>query len=132
MIAPSKSGYRVNHPDHVIVFNANVCTPTRGVIWNGDLDITVDSEALKAMAAEHGEELYIFRESDGYAPNPVWDANAAVARITADTVTVHGAQPDRMTMTLLEVLEYVAQRDLLSERGHEALEQERAKAADRK
>lgn len=86
MIAPSKSNYVMNHPDHTVVFNANVFTPTGGRIWYGDLDITVDGDALKAMAVQQDEELYVFRESAGQEANPDW--NAAVARITADTVTI--------------------------------------------
>ena len=85
MIAPSKSGYSMAHPDHIVVYNANIYTRTRGKVWCGDLDITVDAEALKAMAAEQGEELYVFRERDD-APITVWDA--AVARITAETETI--------------------------------------------
>jgi hypothetical protein len=87
MMAPSKSRYFLEHPDHVVVFNAVIFTRTGGKIWYGDLDVTVDGDALKVMAADVGEELYVLRERDGrQATDPPWDK--AVARITADTVTI--------------------------------------------
>lgn len=87
MITPSKSGYLLTHPDHIVVFNANIFTRTRGPIWCGDLDINVDGDALRAMAAREGDELYILREDDRrFWREPAWDA--AVARVTADTITI--------------------------------------------
>lgn len=89
MIALSKSGYRTQFPDHVIVFNANIFTRSGGKIWHGDLDVTTDGDALKAMAAKQGEELFILRESDGRferEKNPAWDQ--AIARVTAESVTI--------------------------------------------
>ena len=39
MISGSKTGYRDRHPDHLPVFNANVCFGSSKV-WHGDLDLT--------------------------------------------------------------------------------------------
>lgn len=89
MISLSKSDYRAQHPDNVIVFNANIFTRSRGKIWFGDLDITADGDALKEMADVEGEELYILREYDGRfdrETDPAWDA--AVARVTAEAITI--------------------------------------------
>lgn len=89
MLSLSKSGYRQRFPDHLVVFNANIFTKSGTKIWHGDLDITLDGEALKDMAARSAEELYIFREADGRFSrenNPLWEA--AIARVTVDTVTI--------------------------------------------
>lgn len=63
MISASKSGYATRHPHHLVAFNANVCTRTKGRIWHGDLDVTADETKLKELSAKVGEELYVLRES---------------------------------------------------------------------
>jgi hypothetical protein len=69
MISGSKSFYSAAFPDHVIVFNGNICTKTKGKIWYGDLDITKDEEKLKQFASLVGEDLYILREMDARFEN---------------------------------------------------------------
>lgn len=46
MISFSKGGYSTAHPEHVAVFNANLCVAA-GKLWWGDLDLTVDEPLLK-------------------------------------------------------------------------------------
>jgi hypothetical protein len=52
-------------PDgHVCVFNANVCLKSKGKIWFGDLDLTLDADELLRLAAELREDVYVLREMD--------------------------------------------------------------------
>ena len=77
MISGNKSGPK----GHVCVWNANVCTKSKGKIWFGDLDLTKDGDELKALAAREGETIYVLREMDGRFMNeakPLLDR--AVAR----------------------------------------------------
>ena len=69
MISWSKSWYREKYPDHLVVFNANIITKSRGKIWYGDLDITFEIEKLKKIAKILNEDLYILYESDARFEN---------------------------------------------------------------
>jgi galactokinase/mevalonate kinase-like predicted kinase len=62
MVGGSKTGYMTMRPNNVVVFNANVITEKSGKVWFGDLDITRESDELKAIADELGEDLYILSE----------------------------------------------------------------------
>lgn len=64
MVSGSKSRYIEAHPDHIVVFNANVITRSVGKVWYGDIDITLEGNELKAVAEEIGEPLYVLYESD--------------------------------------------------------------------
>jgi hypothetical protein len=65
MISYSKSDYVVErHPDHVAVFNANVCI-AEGKLWHGDLDLTLDEPKLAALAEQISEIVYVLYERDG-------------------------------------------------------------------
>jgi len=64
MISGSKSTYRKAYKDHLVVFNANVCT-SNGKIWYGDLDITLDAERLQKLADTLNTIIYVLYESDG-------------------------------------------------------------------
>ena len=64
MISGSKSGYWQEHKENLVVFNANILIATRGKIWHGDLDVTLDEERLKEVAKALEEDLYILREHD--------------------------------------------------------------------
>jgi hypothetical protein len=64
LISHSKSLYITNNPNHLVLFNANLCTLSEGKIWFGDLDLTLDSFKLKEIASEIGEDLFVLRESD--------------------------------------------------------------------
>lgn len=63
MIGSSKSIYRYDNPENVIVFNANLATRKDGKIWYGDLDLTKDHEKLMELVSKIGV-FYIFYESD--------------------------------------------------------------------
>ena len=60
MISASKR----NVNDHFCVWNANVIIKSQGKIWFGDLDITKEADALRSIAKEIGEEIFVLRESD--------------------------------------------------------------------
>lgn len=64
MLSYSKSGYRESNPNSIAYFNANIVTVTDGKIWYGDLDLTKDGEALKRVAIELGEPIFILKELD--------------------------------------------------------------------
>lgn len=68
MISPSKSRYSTAHPEHVAVFNANVCIAAGKIFW-GDLDLTVDEPKLAALAEQIGETVYLLYERDGRFDN---------------------------------------------------------------
>ena len=63
MISYSKSGYFERHPEHVAIFNANVCV-ARGEVWHGDLDLTIDEPVLQTLASRIVETVYVLYESD--------------------------------------------------------------------
>ena len=69
MISGSKSGYWENHKGNLIVFNANIIIESRGKIWHGDLDVTLDYENLEKVAEALEEPLYILREMDARFEN---------------------------------------------------------------
>lgn len=65
MISGSKSGYRRSYPEHDVMFNANMFTPS-GIWWNGDLDITKDNQKIQNLCDELGEEIIVLYESLGW------------------------------------------------------------------
>ena len=65
MIGGSKSFYRKEYPDDLIVFNANVLMSGYGKVWYGDLNITQDYIILKSIADSLNTTLYILWEMDG-------------------------------------------------------------------
>lgn len=69
MVGWSKTFYRQEHPNHEVVFNANIFTESSGKIWYGDLDLTLDEPKLLEAAKEIGESLYILWEMDGRFEN---------------------------------------------------------------
>jgi len=69
MISGSKSGYWEEHKENLIVFNANIVIETRGKIWHGDLDVTLDYERLEKVSEALEEPLYILREMDARFEN---------------------------------------------------------------
>lgn len=88
MIGSSKSGYMAKHPDHVVVFNANVYTKDPIVkVWYGDLDLTTDAEKLKELSRTIGFNLYVLREMDGRFDNEVNPKiDRSVALVTPDAL----------------------------------------------
>lgn len=65
MVGGSKTVYRNTHPDNEVYFNANIFTEEQGKVWYGDLDLTLDTRALKKVAKQLNTKLYILREMDG-------------------------------------------------------------------
>ena len=65
MLGGSKMGYHTQHPDELIVFNANVLMPGYGKVWYGDLNLTEDYLVLQDIAKSLNSTLYILWESDG-------------------------------------------------------------------
>jgi hypothetical protein len=79
----SKSTYRNNHPDHLIVFNARIYTKETYTqhadgdikdffagqeheIWWGDIDFDKDTEALTKVAKAMGKSIVITTEHGTY------------------------------------------------------------------
>jgi hypothetical protein len=74
MIGLSKGGYMEMHPENEVVFNANIVIESKGKVWHGDLDITLDETNLKKVAQALEEDLYILGEHDarwGHEDDPV-------------------------------------------------------------
>ena len=65
MIGGSKMGYRIEYPDDLIVFNANVLIPDYGKVWYGDLNLTEDYLVLREISECLNTTLYVLWESDG-------------------------------------------------------------------
>jgi len=63
MIASTKTGYDAAYPDHVAIFNANVCVAGRKV-WFGDLDLTRDEPRLHELAARVKAAVHVLSERD--------------------------------------------------------------------
>ena len=68
MIAASKTTYQDKHPDHVAVFNANVCVGHRKV-WHGDFDATSAEAQLHELARLTGQVVSLLYERDGRFEN---------------------------------------------------------------
>jgi len=68
MISGSKSGYRDRHPDNFAIFNSNICTES-GKVWFGDIDLTLQKEALCELAKAHNETIYVLYEMDARFEN---------------------------------------------------------------
>lgn len=64
LISMSKSGYKKDNPDNIVVFNSNICTNVEK-IWHGDIDITKSLQKLKDLAIEIKEDIYVLYEMDG-------------------------------------------------------------------
>ena len=47
MLGGSKVDYHGEHPDDLIIFNANVLMPGYGKVWYGDINLTEDYLVLK-------------------------------------------------------------------------------------
>jgi hypothetical protein len=65
MISGSKSLYRQRYPKNHIIFNANIFIPSKGKIWWGDLDITLDNKHLQDSCNELNEEMIVVSEMFG-------------------------------------------------------------------
>jgi hypothetical protein len=68
MISGSKSGYRKHYPDNFAIFNSNICTESEKV-WFGDIDLTLQKEALCELAKAHNQTIYVLYEMDARFEN---------------------------------------------------------------
>ncbi len=68
MVSASKLDYSRQYPEHIVVFNSNVCTED-GKIWFGDIDVTLDEDKLKTLAEAIGKKVYVLYEMDGRFDN---------------------------------------------------------------
>ena len=59
----SKSNYRNEHPNDLILFNANVLT-TKEKVWYGDINLSQEENKLQDVAKMLCEDLYVLSESD--------------------------------------------------------------------
>jgi len=75
MLSFSKTEYRQANPGHEVYFNANIVTTSKGKIWWGDLDVTIDGPMLEQVARELNEEIYVLRELDGRFENEELSGN---------------------------------------------------------
>ena len=50
MLSGTKWGYQEEHPEDLIVYNANVLMKDMGKVWYGDLNLTKDYIVLKSIA----------------------------------------------------------------------------------
>lgn len=90
------SGSKTAPKGHVCVFNANICTKSKGKIWFGDLDFSTDAADLRTFAKNEGEELYILREMDARFANEAKPLlGKSVARVHPDGTITLDAMLDR-------------------------------------
>jgi hypothetical protein len=64
MIGGSKSFYSKEHPDDLIVFNANIVMSEFGKVWYGDLNLTEDYLVLREIAECLNTTLHVLWEMD--------------------------------------------------------------------
>ncbi len=83
----SKSEYRRQFPENVVVFNANVFADLNGDFgkcWFGDLDLTFSAAELQKIANESKATLYVLHEMDGRFENesiPIEEAQKKAVRV---------------------------------------------------
>jgi hypothetical protein len=65
MIGGAKWQYTEQHPDDLIVFNANIIMPEFGKVWFGDLNLTDDYLVLREISECLDSTLYVLWEMDG-------------------------------------------------------------------
>lgn len=58
------SGLKRAPDGQLCVWNANIIVKSRGKVWFGDLNLTMEGDKLKEIAKEVGEPLYVLREAD--------------------------------------------------------------------
>lgn len=63
------SGSKISPKGERCVWNANLCTKSKGKFWFGDLNLVRDLEQLQLAAFEQGESVYVLREIDARFQN---------------------------------------------------------------
>lgn len=62
----SKSKYCAINPNNKVIFNSYIYTDKKRLIWFGDIDLTIELQALdKVRRLLKIKEFHIFTESDG-------------------------------------------------------------------
>ena len=82
LISQSKTRYRERYPDHLIVFNSNLCTKEYGKFWFGDIDVTKDRDKLENLADTLKISIYVLYETDArfeFENNPQFDKAVYIA-----------------------------------------------------
>lgn len=69
MLGSSKSEYRREHPDNLVVFNSALITKSGEHFVMMDVDLTLEDDKLKTAAKTIGEFI-ILRESDSWGADP--------------------------------------------------------------
>ena len=69
MISASKSSYRNRFPDHLVVFNSNICTKEDGKVWFGDIDVSLSRDLLGEISISTGRVIYVLHEMDARFEN---------------------------------------------------------------
>ena len=64
LVSLSKSGFIRRHPQHAVVFNATIANAAGERLWWGDVDLTVDEEALHRLAQRAGFDFFVHHEGD--------------------------------------------------------------------
>lgn len=85
MISYSKSAYRELNPKSVCYFNANIVTARDGKVWYGDLDLTKDALALKVVAEQTGQTIYVLKELDCRFEDEGKDGTQLIGKAVWDT-----------------------------------------------
>lgn len=85
MLSYSKSEYRAENPRSVCYFNANIVTAKEGKVWYGDLDLTKDALALKIVAEESGQIIYVLKEMDCIFEDETKDGTQLITKAVWDT-----------------------------------------------
>lgn len=67
IISFSKSGYIQRLPRNYPVFNGHLVDDGGRSLWQGDLDLTEDEDALVDVARAFGESLHVLHEEDASA-----------------------------------------------------------------
>jgi len=85
MLSFSKSEYRSVNPRSICYFNANIVTARDGKLWYGDLDLTKDALALKTVAEQLGEIIYVLKEMDCRFEDEGKDGTTLITKAVWDT-----------------------------------------------
>lgn len=68
LLSSSKTHYRNQYPNHLILFNSNIFTIWNGLktkIWWGDLNVNLSKDILTSLSSYFNLPLYCLYESDG-------------------------------------------------------------------
>lgn len=64
MISFSKSFYRNENPNNLVVFNSNIIVDGKKIWW-GDIDVTINKINLIFLAKQINNSIFVLSEMDG-------------------------------------------------------------------